>query len=345
MGIPLMDYDVIIIGAGPAGSVTATAVAKAGYRVLVLEKNQKCMSPCAGYISNTINLELPDPSVIQSKITKMRTYSPDLSFHDFDLNGFVVDRPSFDRSLVVRAAGEGADIKWGSPLTVLSCGVVKFSKGEAKGRIIVGADGVFSKTAALLGLHRQKVAVCAQYHLKGTKPIPNTAEIFFNADYAPGGYAWVYPTGEDSAKVGVGTTSGNPRKYLDAFVKASIRFGGKNTEYITGALPISALREKLCFGNILLVGDSAGMCDPVTGAGINNAMIAGEIAGRTIISALENEDLTLLDQYEAKIRRLMGKPLSRALGKRKKLSDCNNEMLQKHLPELWVTFRQYWENL
>jgi len=335
------DYDVVVAGAGPAGSVTAAIVASAGYRVLLLEKNATCRSPCAGYISKTINFELPD-CIIQSEITRMRTYLPDLSFHDFHLNGVVVDRPSFDTALAMEAEEKGAEIRWSSPLKGFIPGGVKFNDAEAHAKIIVGADGVFSKTASLLGLGRQRVAVCAQYRLKGIKPMNNTAEIFFNSDYAPGGYAWIYPTGEDSVKVGVGVTKGSPRRYLDAFINERIK--GKKTECITGALPVSGLRDTLVFGNVLLVGDSAGMADPITGAGINNAMLAGEMAGRAIIKALENDDLTMLSQYEKGIKRLLGKPLARALGKRKKLDACvNNKMLQENLPELWVTFRQYWE--
>ncbi len=340
-----MEYDVIVAGAGPAGSVTADTVARTGYRVLVLEKNNTCRSPCAGYVSNTVNLELPDSPVIQSKIMKMRTYLPDLSFHDSGLNGFVVDRPSFDMALVMKAKASGAVLKWDSPLLGMANGNIKFKGGEAKGRIIVGTDGVFSKTASLLGLGRQKIAACAQYHLKGIKTLSNTAEIFFNKNYAPGGYVWIYPTGEDSAKVGVGATAGSPHECLDAFIRnspISKRLAGRITEYITGALPMGGLREKICSGNILLAGDSAGMCDPVTGAGINNAMLAGEIAGSTIINALEKNDLTVLARYETRIKRLLGKPLARALEKRKKLDECyaSNEVLQEHLPDLWATFKQ-----
>ena len=347
MDISLKDYDVIIAGAGPAGSVIAATVAQAGYRVLVLEKNASCGSPCAGYISKTINIEPPDESVIQSEIRTMRTYLPDLSFHDFHINGFVVDRPSFDTDLAMKAKACGAEIKWGSPLTGIAPGVVEFRGGRASSKIVAGADGVFSRTSSILGLKKQKFAVCAQYHMKGIRPLFQTSEILFNSDYAPGGYAWIYPTGEDSAKVGVGIITGSPRAYLDRFIRESPvadRLNGKITEYITGALPVGGLREKLCRGNILLAGDSAGMADPVTGAGINNAMLAGNIAGKIIIEALKSDDVAVLGRYENQIRRLLGKPLERSLEKRKKLETCrNNELLQKHLPELWVTFKQYWE--
>ncbi len=339
-------YDSIVIGAGPGGSAAATTIAQAGYKVLILEKNSTCRSPCAGYISGTINIELPESCIVQSRITAMRTYLPDLSFHDFKLNGFVVDRPSFDTALLIKAKEAGAEVRWDSPLIDFAAGGVKFRGGEAKGKIIIGADGVFSKTASLLGLDKQRIAVCAQYHLKGIKPTRNTAEIFFNNDYAPGGYVWVYPTGEDSAKVGVGVTrSRSPRQCLDAFISECLN-GVSKTGYITGALPVGGLREKLCIGNVLLVGDSAGMADPVTGAGINNAMLAGESTGKTAIDALESGDMEMLALYETRVKRLLAKPLGRALGKRKQLEECfSNELLQQHLPELWVTFKQYWMGL
>lgn len=336
-----MEFDAVVIGAGPAGSVAAASVAQAGYRVLVLEKNKTCMSPCAGYISRTINMEVPDDTVIQSRITKMRTYFPDLSYHDFDLNGFVVDRPSFDMALAGKAKDAGAEIRWESPLQDIVPGGVRFRNGNAIGRIIVGADGVFSRTASLLGFEKQKVALCVQYHLKGIRPIPQTCEIFFNCDFTPGGYAWIYPTGDDSAKVGVGIIEGNPQRFLEDFISRSPfaqRLDGKRTEYVAGALPISGLREKLCFGNVLLAGDSAGMADPVTGAGINNAMLAGEIAGKTIVKALERNDMGILPEYETKTRRLLGKPLARGLEKRKLFDTFydSNELLQEHLPQIWM---------
>jgi len=347
-------YDVIVIGAGPAGSVTARTVAMAGYDVLILEKNAECRSPCAGYISKTINIEIPDADIIQSDIAGMRTYFPDLSYHDFALNGFVADRPLFDTCLLSKAKEKGAKVMWNSPLidiipaSKITPGIVKFREGKASGKIIVGADGVFSKTTSILGLQPQRFAACAQFHIDGIEPIPQTCEIFFDHDHAPGGYIWIYPTGKNSAKVGLGMIKDkkSPREKLDAFIrgsKISHRLTGKKTGFIAGALPVGGLREKLAFDNILLAGDSAGMADPVTGAGINNAMIAGELAGQTIIKALENDDIAMLSEYETKIRKLLGRPLGRALEKRKKMDACcNNKLLQEHLPELWVTFKQYW---
>jgi len=340
-------YDLIVIGAGPAGAVTARTVSSAGFSVLLLEKNDTCRSPCAGYIGNTINLEPLDDAIIQSGITKMRVYFPDMTFHDFHLDGFVVDRHLFDMELIRRSQASGTQVRWSSPVSEIISREVKYPDGNASGKIIVGADGVFSKTASFMGMEKQRFAACAQYLLKGVQPLSQTCEIFFNSDYAPGGYVWIYPTGKDSAKVGVGVTCFNPRMYLDKFINCSGvsgRLNGTKTECITGALPLGGLREKLVSGNILLAGDSAGMADPITGAGIHNAILAGEVAGKTIIDTLEHDDIELLHNYETRIRRLLGKPLLRSLDKRTKMDACsNNELLQEHLPDLWVTFKKYWE--
>ncbi len=340
MGKPLI-YDAIVIGAGPAGSVTSRTIASAGFRVLMLEKNSVCMSPCAGYISKTINLDSPSDTVIQSRITGMRTYFPDLSVHDIQLNGFVVDRPLFDMELAMKSEEAGTIIRWNAKVSEINKEKVIFTGGKASGRFIVGADGVFSKTASLLGLKKQRFVACAQYLLKNMDPVSQTCEIFFNVNYAPGGFAWIYPVGKNSAKVGVGITKNDPRTYLEHFVK---RFDGTKISFKTGALPVGGLSEKLVYGNILLAGDSAGMADPITGAGINNALLAGEIAGKTIIESLEKDDLEILNKYESRIQRLLGKPFARSLEKRRKMDVCNNnDLLQKYLPELWVAFKNYWD--
>ena len=345
-------YDVIIVGAGPAGSTASRILANAGFDVLIIERNDSNRSPCAGYITRTINIEMPDPSIIQSRITRMRTYFPDMTYHDFALNSLVVDRPLFDEALMSEAIGSGAEIKWNSPLTDIEQSGnsdvmnVTFRGGSSEGRVIIGADGVFSKTSASLGLPRQRFAACAQYLIKNIEPLSNTCEIFFDADYAPGGYIWIYPSGNNSAKVGLGLVGEkiSPHERLDSFLfESSVaeRLGGSRSDFITGALPIGGLRESLVFDNVILAGDSAGMADPITGAGINNALLAGETAGRTIIKALENEDTAILKEYETKVRKLLGRPLARSLEKRKMMEACcNNQLLQEHLPEFWVTFQK-----
>jgi len=350
-----MGIDVVVIGAGPAGSTVARIAASKGYRVLVLEKEKSIgTSPCAGYISRTINWDFDLREIVQSNISRMRTYLPSGRFQDFLINGVVVDRPAFDNFLAGLASRNGAEFLLNAPLTHLIEGEdqytgVKYRDGRAQAGVIVGADGVSSTTARLLGYLPHEVAVCAQYLLENVPTIPHTSEIFFDMRYAPGGYAWIYPAGDNSAKVGLGIlrkiASRPASEYLDEFIRKNPLVQRRLSKSIKktivrGALPISGMRKSLIIKNVLLVGDSGGMADPITGAGIGNAVLAGEIAGRVISRALEKEDFSLLREYETRCRRLF-LALTRGKSKREELNTYRtNEELERNLPKLWVGFKK-----
>lgn len=367
-------FDIVVIGAGPAGSTVARIAASKGHRVLVLEKEKSIgTSPCAGYISKTINWDFDLREIVQSNISRIRTYLPSGRFQDFPINGVVVDRPAFDRFLAGLAKRNGAEFLLGTPLTRLIEGEdhytgVEYLGNRVRARVIVGADGVSSTTAHLLGYPPQEVAVCAQYWLENVLTIPQTSEIFFDMEYAPGGYAWIYPTRNNSAKVGLGIlrkiASRPASEYLNEFIRKNPLVqrrlgkgveltqrvywssdGGRNTRktMVRGALPISGMRKSLLVKNVLLVGDSGGMADPITGAGIGNAILAGKIAGRVISRALEKEDFSLLREYETRCRRLF-LALTRGKSKREELNTYRtNEELERNLPKLWVGFKEYWK--
>lgn len=352
-------YDVVVIGAGPAGSTVARIAASKGFQVLVLEKEKNIgTSPCAGYISKTINWDFDLREIVQSNISQMRTYFPSGRFQDFPINGVVVDRPAFDRFLAGFASRNGAEFLLNAPLTHLIEGEdqytgVKYRDGRAQARVIVGADGVSSTTAKLLGWRPQEVAICSQYLLENVPTIPSTSEIFFDMKYAPGGYAWIYPTGNNSAKVGLGIlrriASKPASDYLDEFIKENLLVCGRlnsgvKKTMLRGSLPISGMRKSLLVKNILLVGDAGGMADPITGAGIGNAILAGEIAGKVISKALEKEDFSLLREYEKGCKRLFQRIFTRGTMKREELNTYRtNEELEKNLPRLWAAFKEYWE--
>ncbi len=354
-----IECDVAIIGAGPAGSAAAKIAASAGLKVLVFEKAKTIgTSPCAGYVSLTINLDsLPERDIVQSYIRSMRTYLPGGEHYDFPIHGCVVDRTGFDKMLAKESCDCGAKYLVSSPVTGLIRGYGDLfegiivnsacAPGKVKSRVIIGADGVFSQTARFLGLGQQQVAHCVQYLMDGVTPLKDTAQIFFDTDYAPGGYVWIYPAGTGSVKVGLGVVksiSTVPASvYLERFISKNPYLGnrlrsGRIKEKIAGALPIGGLRNKLCVGNVLLAGDSAGMADPVTGAGINNALLSGELAGKVATKAVDKDDAAVLQSYEAKIKKLLGRTMGRSLGKREKMNSIypSNETLKKGLPEIWV---------
>lgn len=349
-----MNADVVVVGAGPAGSTVAGIASSEGLDVIVLEKESGIgKSPCAGYVSC---MDFPDIEnrVIQSKINRMRTYSPSGKYSDFPINGFNVDRSRFDRELASDAARCGAKYYLNSrAVDLIENNVLTKDGGEIEAKVIVGADGVSSTISRLLGF-RNDVVSAVQYDVSDCRIDPEINEIYFDVDYAPGCYIWVFPTGRDSARVGLAVRSHLADKkaidYLDGFIGehpiASEKFRGSSRRgLIAGAIPVGGLHREVCRDNILLVGDAAGMADPVTGAGISYAMTAGRIAARVIVKAIKEDDISLLRRYERGVRRVMDKHYERSLRKRKLLDSLtDNKSLEENLREVWVTFRDYWHS-
>lgn len=353
-----MNVDVVVVGAGPAGSTVAGIVASEGLRVVVLERESEIgRSPCAGYVGS---MDFPDidARVIQGRVNGMRTYFPSGRYADFPISGFNVDRMLFDRGLAFNAMGCGAKFHVDSEVVSLVRGTgystVRMRDGrEIDAKVVVGADGVSSIISRLLGFENEVVAA-VQYEVLNCIVDPGVNEIYFGVGYAPGCYAWVFPTGRDSARVGLAVRSHLTGKraadYLNEFIRehpvASSKFANSSKSRLTtGAIPVGGLHTRIQRENILLVGDSAGMADPVTGAGISYSMLAGRVAARAIVKAVKGEDLSFLGEYERVFRRLMDNHYQKSLGKRRLMdSITDNKSLEENLPRVWVTFEEYWRS-
>jgi digeranylgeranylglycerophospholipid reductase len=363
----MMKADLVVVGGGPAGSTVAGIAASEGMDVMVLEKEREIgRSPCAGYVGS---MDFPDidPGVIQSKIKGMRTYFPSGRYRDFPINGFNVDRAQFDRELALRAEGCGAKFYMNSDVVGMIMGGkgcdkrndssggyrgVRLRDGkEIKAKVIVGADGASSVISRILNF-RNEAVTSVQYEVSDCEVDSEINEIYFDVKYAPVCYVWIFPTSRDSARVGLAVRSHLADKkaidYLDDFISehpiASKKFSGSSkTKLTAGIIPVGGLHVRICKDNVLLVGDSAGMADPITGAGISYAMTAGSIAARVVVKAIEQDDLTILGKYEGGFRRIMNRHYEKSSMKRELLDSLgDNESLEKNLPRLWVTFEEYW---
>ncbi len=357
------DADVVVVGAGPSGCSAAKFAAEKGLEVVVLEKKREVgvPSPCAGYVSKQVSRYFKvDERCRQQDVENMRTFFPSGKSQLAPAKGWIVERMLFDRFLAVQAARAGARFSMHSKVVDVEqngagCGVV-YQKGgktvKIKAKVIVGADGVLSGVARLAGLASNRdVAVCPQYEMVNVKlDDPATVETYFDRDYAPGSYVWIYPTGKDSAKVGLGITNApagqKPASFLDRFIyehpAARKKFiDATPISSIVGMLPINGLLEKIGRDNVLLVGDAAGMTDPISGAGISTGIIAGKIAAEEIYKGIENSDY---EGYERRVRKLLGPRLERSLKKRKIVDEAygSNESLEKALPGTWITFKEFW---
>jgi digeranylgeranylglycerophospholipid reductase len=337
------EYDVVVIGAGPAGSITAKTVAKKGLSVLLIEKRQEIGDPvrCAEGVSKVWlrkHIE-PDHRWICADVKGSRIYSPDGTMIEMAEEiaggevGYVLERKIFDRALAYEASKAGAEVMVKTRATglIIENGFVKGVNvshlGQAydiKAKIVVGADGVESKVGRWAGIDTAikpiDIETCAQYLMSGTGIDQDYCYFYLGNEIAPAGYVWIFPKGNGMANVGIGilgNKSGNGKHaidYLNDFVNKNYP-DAKILELDVGGVPVSGSIEKTIANGLMLVGDAARQSDPITGGGIVNAMEAGKIAGEVAYNAISKGDYSTdaLNEYEEKWRETVGREIDNSL--------------------------------
>jgi len=335
-------YDVIVVGAGPAGSMTAKTAANAGLDVLLIEKRQQIGDPvrCAEGVNKKYLKEYiqPDPAWISAEVKGSKIYAPDGAMVEMSEEisgaevGYVLERKVFDRALARDAALAGAEVMVKTRATglLMEDGFVKGIKAEhmdekynIRADIVVGADGVESKVGRWAGidttLKPKDICTCAQYLMTDIEIDTDFCEFYVGHKIAPLGYVWVFPKGNKMANVGIGITghmSGEVRakELIDDFVQKRYP-GGKVIEFIVGGVPICGTIERTVANGLMLVGDAARQSDPVTGGGIFNSIWAGDIAGKVAVNAIKHSDVSaeFLQEYETKWRAGLGRDLDMSL--------------------------------
>ena len=339
-------YDVVVVGAGPAGSTCARFAAARGASVLLLEKDRDVGMPvrCGEAVSNRSLEKIVDidPRWIAATIKRFRLISPSGHMVEPDLGGYgyVLERRIFDYDLARLASEAGVDVRTKSYVdgllsadsddvvrampsdesaatTAAWKGVSLLWKGEPRtveARVIVGADGVESRLGKWAGIdtttHMRDMETCAQMTLTGVDLEDDVCEFYFGNDTAPMGYLWVFPKGRGMANVGVGISGMASKKkaairYLQEFVERRFPGAGVLTT-VAGGVPCAAPVDTLVKGNVVLVGDAAHQVNPMSGGGITSGMIGGRLAGEAIARALENNDLSLLEDYPKQWRKDVG---------------------------------------
>jgi digeranylgeranylglycerophospholipid reductase len=350
-------YDVIVVGAGPGGSITAKTCAEGGLDVLMIEKRQEIGDPvrCAEGVGTDALLKhiAPDKRWIAAEVKGSRIIAPDgteiLMSSDAAMKdmGYTLERKVFDRVLAQKAAMAGADVMVKTRATGLLrnngkvAGIKAMYMGEMndiKADIVIGADGVESKVGRWGGidtsLKPHDIETCAQFLISNFDP-GEYSEFYIGEKYSAGGYVWIFPKGGHTANVGVGilgSKSGKIRAItlLQKFVETTIP-DGKIIEMVVGGVPVSGPIERTVTDGLILVGDAARQSDPLTGGGITNAMDAGKIAGEVCIMAKEKGDYSVrtLKEYEDKWRATIGKEISRALKVKNLLIKLSDEQLNQ----------------
>lgn len=350
-------YDVIVVGAGPGGSITAKTCAEGGLDVLMIEKRQEIGDPvrCAEGVGKDVLLKhiAPDKRWIAAEVKGSRIIAPDGTEILMSGNaamkdvGYTLERKVFDRVLAQKAAMAGADVMVKTRATGLLrnngkvAGIKAMYMGEMneiKADIVIGADGVESKVGRWGGidtsLKPHDIETCAQFLISNFDP-GEYSEFYIGEKYSAGGYVWIFPKGGYTANVGVGilgSKSGKIRAItlLQKFVETTIP-DGKIIEMVVGGVPVSGPIERTVADGLILVGDAARQSDPLTGGGITNAMDAGMIAGEVCIKAKEKGDYSVmtLKEYEDRWRATIGKEISRALKVKNLLIKLSDEQLNQ----------------
>ncbi len=297
-----LTFDVIVVGAGPAGLAAARKAAEEGLKTLVVERHRsiKAWKPCAEGVSKptfkTAGIE-PSEHIIDN-VTKARVYAPNGNYVEIDEEGYNINKSSFLLAMAERAAEEGAEIMVSTTVksVLMENGIVKgvvTNKGTIRGEVVVGADGFNSTVARSAGINRKGLELIPVYQYKFVNAKikePDIAKIFLGRKVAPLGYAWIFPKNKNMANVGIGVRKASPLTYLKKFIKEH-REEFKNAKIVEAdgsSVPIGGLVRELVRDNLVLIGDAAGTVIPFTGAGIHSSIAAGVIASKVIAEAISS---------------------------------------------------------
>ncbi|TSA20466.1 NAD(P)/FAD-dependent oxidoreductase [bacterium] len=322
-------YDVIVVGAGPAGSTAARFAAAGGASVLLLEKDRDVGYPvrCAEAVSHEGVAQFiePDPRWIASTVSKFRIVVPNGNsiVPRLDGIGYVLERRIFDYELAKLAAKEGAEvitkayaydlIKEDGDVTGVRV-LIKDQKVDLRAKVVIGADGVESRVGKWAGIdttcHIHDMESCAQVTLSGVAVDEGILDFYFGDQIAPGGYLWVFPKGKDSANVGIGISVECAKekaavRWLDEFVQKKFPNAAMLTR-IAGGVPCAKTCDEIVKGNVLLVGDAAHQVNPTSGGGIISGMIGGMIAGQVAGEAISKKDRNHLSEYGKRWHKRLG---------------------------------------
>ncbi|MCK5817542.1 MAG: NAD(P)/FAD-dependent oxidoreductase [Candidatus Marinimicrobia bacterium] len=330
-----INWDVIVVGGGPAGLFAAWEIAKTGKSVLLCERKRemgvpvRCAEACA---EEDINKYLP----VEERWVAARTDSfiivlpngKEIKLSNEKYSGFILNRDLFEYDMAAKASELGTKIMMKANVIDL----IHNDDGSAKGvkvdengtineyyaSVVIAADGVESRIARKMGidttLKAKDIEPCVQVTASNVNLKENALYIYIGTNYAPGGYAWAFPKGNNCANIGLGingkyaSTEKYSKEYLDEFL-ATYYPHVSVQKYITGGVPVSLTLKTLCKENMLIAGDAGRMVNPLNGGGICHAIDSGVLAGKAAIEACDDplKIKKKFKKYEKEIYKTIGK--------------------------------------
>ncbi len=289
-------YEVIIVGTGPGGGMAANLLGQAGCRVLVLERQKlPRYKPCAGGMPSSLFASLPAScaQAIERRVSRVRFILGSEGEVSYDLRGdpiAMVRREQFDYLLVSQASATVHDGEGAEGLEIEPAGVVVHTnRGERyRADYVVGADGAFSLVARAAGLRpgrRLGPALEAEVPVSPAllERYADTSLFIFGA--VRRGYVWAFPK-SDHVSFGIGASAGSGSDLRRRLFQAAEQVGlpGHGLRLHGHGLPVYRHGDPLQRGHILLVGDAAGLLDPLSGEGVRHALASARLASEAILS-------------------------------------------------------------
>jgi geranylgeranyl reductase family protein len=343
------DWDVVVVGGGPAGASAARTAARAGARTLLLEREQlprykRCGGGLIGLSQAAVAAAGVDVAPLSRDVVGRITFTS-RGGHGYTREAApflpMVARSELDAALVQAAEDAGARVRTGAGVAGYAQDdddgvLLTTSDGQVRARTVIGADGSGSRAAAHVGV------ACEQVDLGMEAEIPTPAgsdwdgHVLLDWGPVPGSYGWVFPKGDrlTVGVIGCRTSGAAVREHFRAFV-ASLGLDLADGEHVGGHLtrvraPTSPLRR----GRVLVAGDAAGLLEPWTREGISFALRSGALAGAAACA-----DVT---SYERDVARELGAEMAagrRALTAFTRHPRAVHEVLRRG-PGMWPRFRR-----
>ena len=310
-----LDFDVIVVGGGPAGASAARLAAKNGCTVALIEKEKEIAETVrtsgVTWISDIEKFGIPNECYNPIKKFSFCSTNNSVTISDEIAKAAVLNVRKTYRFLANRAKKEGAEIFVSTNvLDVLKnsneecIGVIAKSNEKQirfNGKMIIDASGFGSVIAKELGHVKQwkKFGVGAEFEVKTEKLEYDNWWLMVGQEYSPAGYAWIFPTSKNTARIGVGI--GKPDSDIDPTIRLNELIDKKmgpikelgqieKIEFHYGLIPNEGLSRKTVYNNLILVGDSAGQANPLVLEGIRYAIRFGEVAGKVAADAIREGD-------------------------------------------------------
>ncbi|HKM09295.1 MAG TPA: NAD(P)/FAD-dependent oxidoreductase [Candidatus Methanomethylophilaceae archaeon] len=352
--------DVVIVGAGPGGSMAAKYCAQAGLDTILIEKKAEIGAPlrCAEGVSKSwlheVGIE-PDPAWISDEMIGAIVKSPNGTTFRMDGSssgseiGYVLERHLFDKALARQAAEAGATImmRTGCTDVIRKDGKLVGIKAQSMGepieihaKCVIAADGYESQVARWAGMETAPdlgdINSCIQYRMANIDIEQGWCEFLIGNEIAPGGYLWMFPKGNRTANVGIGIRGNRCKEpaaaktYLDKWIAQDDRLkNGQILEVASGMVSTCPGLDSAIDDNLILVGDAARIIDPITGGGICHACRTGMYAGKVLAECAKKNDFSkqALKPYEKMWRDRMEDKIIRNWMAKEKMNQLEDEVM------------------